>query len=108
VDLWLRQRLGVASEQGHEHLGVRAAPAGYRVPARACPVAGDRPAVKLGRVGVTGGDVVEGLVVVRTAGDLVDRRVDKAEVASRVLSASAMIPAHRGALALVPPLLRTM
>jgi hypothetical protein len=56
---------------------------------------------------VTGGDVVEGLVVVRTAGDLVDRRVDKADVASGVLVGESDDPG-RQALALVPPLLRTM
>src|SRR6185437_15094176 len=75
----------VVIEQGHEHLGIRASPASYGIPARACSVTGDRPVSELGRVALAGGDVVERLVVVRTAGDPVDRRIKEAEVASGVL-----------------------
>jgi hypothetical protein len=45
----------VASEQRYEQLSVRAAPAGHGVPARACPVAGDRP---LGNLAVLAGPAV--------------------------------------------------
>src|SRR4029077_20894300 len=82
---WLLSVACVAREQGYEPLGVRASPAGYGVPAWSCSVAGDCSVGELRGVGVTGGDVVEGLVVVRAAGDLVDGGVDEAEVASGVL-----------------------
>src|ERR1700722_5503411 len=62
---------GSAGEQGGEDLGVGGAPAGDRVPAGSGRVAGDRDAVTGYRV-VAGGDVVEGLVVQRAAGDPVD------------------------------------
>jgi hypothetical protein len=87
-------RLG--SEQGHEHQGVRAAPAGDGVPARGCAVADDRPVGELGPVGVPGGDVVEGLVVVPIAGDPVDGRVDEAEVALGVLVGEGDDPGPQG------------
>jgi hypothetical protein len=77
-------RAGIAGEQGDEDLGVGAAPAGDRIPAGCGLVAGDRPGREPHGV-VARGDVVEGLVVVGTAGDLVDRRVDEAQVAPRVL-----------------------
>jgi uncharacterized protein len=89
-------------EQRDEHLGVGAAPAGDRIPAWACPVAGDRRGRELGRVAVTGGDVVEGLVVLRAAGDLVDGRVDEAEVAVGVSAAAAPVVAAFGLAALTP------
>jgi hypothetical protein len=41
-------------------------------------------------------------VVLRAAGDLVDGRVNEAEVALRVLVGEGDVPAHSGALALVP------
>src|SRR5712691_1023881 len=87
---------GVPGEQRDENLGVGAAPAGDRVPARACSVAGDRRGGKLGRVAVTGGDVVEGLVVLRAAGDPVDGRVDEAKVALGVLVGEGDDPGPQG------------
>src|SRR5712691_2675355 len=87
---------GVPGEQRDENLGVGAAPAGDRVPAWACPVAGDRRGGELGRVAVTGGDVVEGLMVLRAAGDLVDGRVNEAEVALGVLVGEGDDPCPQG------------
>src|SRR5262249_15248427 len=76
---------GVPGEQRDENLGVRAAPAGDRIPGGSRPVAGDR----LGR-GLHGvvflGDVVEGLMVAGAAGGLVDGRVDGAQTAPGVLA----------------------
>jgi hypothetical protein len=74
----------VGSKQGHEYLPIRAAPAGDGIPARPGLVAGDRRGRELHGV-VSRGDVVEGLVVVGIAGDLVDGRVDETQVAARVL-----------------------
>src|SRR4029077_16635627 len=73
------------SEQGHEHLRVRTAPARDGVPAWACSVAGDRPVRELRCVAASARDVVKGFVVPRTARDSVDGRVDQTEVAFRVL-----------------------
>src|SRR5262249_20765460 len=80
--------------------------------ARGCPVAGDCRVRKLGRVAAARGDVVEGTVILRAAGDLVDGRVDEAEMALGVLvgegddpcpqgraRARAGVPAHRVARA---------
>src|ERR1700691_286033 len=97
----------VTSEERHKHVGVRTAPTGDRVPTRPCLVAGDRSLLELDRV-VARRDVVEGLVVLRAARDLVDGRVDETEMALRVLvgqgddpgpggrgSARAPVPANR-------------
>jgi len=46
---------------------------------------------------------VDGLVVVRATGDLVDGRVDEPEVALRALLGEGDDPSRMGALALVPP-----
>src|SRR6476661_10577044 len=69
--------VGGGGEQGHEQVRVRAAPTGGGVPARPCPIARDRSVGELGGVFGSGGDVVEGLVVVKAMRDLVDRRVDE-------------------------------
>src|SRR6202007_186977 len=84
---------------------VRAAPAGDGIPARPRLVAGDRAVGKLRRVVRAGGDVVEGLVVVRATCDLVDGRVDEAEVALGVLVGEGNDPGpdgRAGARAAVP------
>src|SRR5262249_13750634 len=75
---------GVPGEQRDENLGVRAAPAGDRIPGGSRPVAGDRLGRELHGV-VSLGDVVEGLTVAGAAGDLVDGRVDDAQTAPGVL-----------------------
>src|SRR5580704_4894921 len=75
---------GVAGEQGDEDLGVGATPASDRIPAGCGVVADDRGGRNMHRV-VSGGDVVESLVVAGTAGDLVDGRVDEAQVPPGVL-----------------------
>ena len=61
----------VAGQQGHEHLGVRAAPAGDRIPTRPGLVAGD--GLRGEHHGVAArGDVAERLVVERAAAGPVD------------------------------------
>src|SRR5215472_5172935 len=75
---------GVAGKKGHEYLSVRVSPSRDRVPAGCCLVAGERGGRKHEGV-VAGGYVVEGLVVLRAAGDLVDGGVDEAEVPVREL-----------------------
>src|SRR6202042_3635231 len=68
----------------NEDLGVGAAPAGDRVPARSRLVPEDDPGGPHHRV-VTGHHVVEGAVIVPAAGDPVDRGVDEAQVPARIL-----------------------
>src|SRR5258707_8339910 len=75
---------GVPGEQRDENLGVGAAPAGDGIPAGYRPVAGDRFGRELHGVASLG-DVVEGLLVVGAAGDLVDGRVNEAQMAPGVL-----------------------
>src|SRR3984957_1870921 len=77
-------RASVVREQRDEDLGVGAAPAGDRVPAGCGPVTGDRLGRELHGV-ISGGDVVEGLVVARAVGDPVDGRVDETQMAPGVL-----------------------
>src|SRR5579863_3248997 len=74
-------RAGVAGEQGDERLRVGASPAGNRVPAGSGLVAGDGLVGERHAVGA-GGHVVERLVIVVAAADLVKGGVDEAEVPS--------------------------
>ena len=74
----------IVGKQWHQRRRIGTTPAGNRIPARARLVTDDRIGGEFGGV-VAHRDVMEGLVVLRAAGDLVDGRVDEAEMPLRVL-----------------------